>query len=83
MCVWPVLQTINFFFIPEHNRVVYVSCCSLIWTSFLAYMKAREGKQKEAITDNNKKHTNHVEGSLIVEPVVQKGDKSKQVSTIR
>ncbi|XP_076159979.1 mpv17-like protein [Ptiloglossa arizonensis] len=83
VCVWPVLQTINFFFIPEHNRVVYVSCCSLIWTSFLAYMKAREGKQKEAITDNNKKHTNHVEGSLIVEPVVQKGDKSKQVSTIR
>lgn len=47
VCVWPVLQTINFFFIPEHNRVVYVSFCSLIWTSFLAYMKAVEAKKKE------------------------------------
>lgn len=47
VCVWPVLQTINFFLIPERNRVVYVSVCSLIWTCFLAYMKASAIKRKE------------------------------------
>ncbi|XP_011494624.1 PREDICTED: mpv17-like protein [Ceratosolen solmsi marchali] len=45
VCVWPILQTINFFFIPERNRVIYVSICSLMWTSFLAYMKALESKR--------------------------------------
>lgn len=47
VCVWPVLQTINFVLIPEHNRVVYVSVCSLMWTTFLAYMKALEAKKNE------------------------------------
>ncbi|XP_064556379.1 mpv17-like protein [Drosophila montana] len=42
LCVWPVLQTINFSVVPEHNRVVFVSICSLLWTIFLAYMKTRE-----------------------------------------
>ena len=37
-CVWPCLQTINFYFIPERNRVPYVSVCSLVWCCFLAYM---------------------------------------------
>lgn len=37
-CFWPVLQTINFRYIPEHNRVPFVSACSLVWCCFLAYM---------------------------------------------
>ncbi|XP_053685973.1 mpv17-like protein isoform X1 [Sabethes cyaneus] len=41
ICVWPVIQTINFSLIPEHNRVPFVSICSLLWTTFLAYMKQR------------------------------------------
>lgn len=45
MCVWPFLQTINFLLVPEKNRVVYVSICSLMWTSFLAYMKAMESRR--------------------------------------
>ncbi|XP_011297303.1 mpv17-like protein [Fopius arisanus] len=45
ICVWPVLQTINFVLIPERNRVVYVSVCSLMWTSFLAYMKALDAER--------------------------------------
>lgn len=47
ICVWPILQTINFTLIPERNRVVYVSVCSLMWTSFLAYMKSLETKEKK------------------------------------
>lgn len=42
ICIWPILQTINFSMIPEKNRVVFVSICSLLWTTFLAYMKKRE-----------------------------------------
>lgn len=38
VCVWPILQTINFAYIKERNRVPFVSMCSLMWTSFLAYM---------------------------------------------
>lgn len=39
--VWPVVQTINFTLIAEHNRVPFVSICSLMWTTFLAYLKQR------------------------------------------
>ncbi|XP_046402102.1 mpv17-like protein isoform X1 [Ischnura elegans] len=39
VCVWPVLQTINFSVISERNRVPFVSICSLIWTTFLSFMK--------------------------------------------
>ncbi|XP_068086134.1 mpv17-like protein [Anabrus simplex] len=42
--IWPVLQTINFALIPERNRVPFVSLCSFMWTSFLAYMKQLEAK---------------------------------------
>lgn len=47
ICVWPVVQTINFSLIPEKNRVPFVSCCSLLWTIFLAYMKRLEAKKAE------------------------------------
>ncbi|GAB1866727.1 Mpv17-like protein [Camponotus japonicus] len=53
ICVWPILQTINFILIPERNRVVYVSVCSLIWTCFLAYMKSFEAKRKQKELDIN------------------------------
>uniref|UniRef100_A0A1B0A0A3 Mpv17-like protein n=1 Tax=Glossina pallidipes TaxID=7398 RepID=A0A1B0A0A3_GLOPL len=39
MCIWPIIQTINFSMIPEKNRIVFVSICSIIWTTFLAFMK--------------------------------------------
>ncbi|XP_076250883.1 mpv17-like protein [Rhynchophorus ferrugineus] len=37
-CVWPIVQTLNFQYIPEKNRVPFVSACSLVWCCFLAYM---------------------------------------------
>ncbi|XP_012350589.1 mpv17-like protein [Apis laboriosa] len=81
VCVWPILQTVNFFFIPEHNRVVYVSCCSLIWTSFLAYMKALNAKtsQNDIKDDNNFKHKGHIK----IQSTNQVEDKNKRVSIIR
>ncbi|XP_046744495.1 mpv17-like protein [Diprion similis] len=58
ICVWPILQTINFTLIPERNRVVYVSVCSLMWTSFLAYMKSLEKRQ---LTNNTKLEIDPIE----------------------
>lgn len=45
--VWPILQTINFCWISEKNRVPYVSICSLGWTCFLAYMKQLDAKKQQ------------------------------------
>lgn len=44
LCVWPILQTINYTFVPYKNRLIYVSVCSLIWTSFLAYVKQMDAE---------------------------------------
>ncbi|XP_055371416.1 mpv17-like protein [Condylostylus longicornis] len=40
--VWFTLQTINFAYVPQKHRVVYISFFSLLWSTFLAYMKQRE-----------------------------------------
>lgn len=49
ICIWPVIQTINFSLIPEHNRVPFVSICSLLWTTFLAYMKQRNNSNESRV----------------------------------
>lgn len=41
---WPTAQTFNFYCVSEKNRVVFVSIASLIWTIYLAHMKAKEPK---------------------------------------
>ncbi|EDS38211.1 conserved hypothetical protein [Culex quinquefasciatus] len=53
VCVWPIIQTINFTLIAEHNRVPFVSICSLLWTTFLAYMKQRpeHSSEDDIVTD--------------------------------
>ncbi|KRT79927.1 hypothetical protein AMK59_6895, partial [Oryctes borbonicus] len=45
VCVWPAVQTINFLYIKEPNRVPFVSVCSLIWCCFLAYMHELQTKR--------------------------------------
>ena len=49
VCFWPVVQTINFTFVSEKNRVPFVSVCSFCWTIFLAYMKQLEKKEENII----------------------------------
>lgn len=44
VCFWPFFQTFNFTFIPERNRVAFVSIGSLFWTVVLAYMKQLESR---------------------------------------
>ncbi|CAH0556166.1 unnamed protein product [Brassicogethes aeneus] len=49
ICVWPFLQTINFCYVPERNRVPYVSVCSLGWSTFLAYMHQLKMKKAQEV----------------------------------
>lgn len=37
--IFPAAQTINFFFVPSHLRVLYVSTLVLFWNVFLSHMK--------------------------------------------
>ncbi|XP_045780262.1 mpv17-like protein [Maniola jurtina] len=51
---WPTAQTINFYLVPEKNRIVFVSVASFVWTIFMAHMKAKEqvgGKDIEVKTE--------------------------------
>lgn len=36
---WPIVQTVNFTIVPPNNQIIVASFFSLLWTSFLAYMK--------------------------------------------
>ncbi|XP_034188644.1 mpv17-like protein isoform X2 [Osmia lignaria lignaria] len=80
VCVWPILQTINFVLIPEHNRVVYVSFCSLIWTSFLAHMKALEAKKNHV--DKIINNVQIAENTHTLKPVSETQSENKKVSNI-
>ncbi|CAD7093708.1 unnamed protein product [Hermetia illucens] len=39
MVFWPIVQTVNFTFIPAKNQVIFTSFFSMLWSAFLAYMK--------------------------------------------
>ncbi|XP_031634658.1 mpv17-like protein [Contarinia nasturtii] len=56
MCIWPAVSTFNFALVPEKNRVVFISVCSLMWTCFLAYMK-----QLSIETETNASNTTQFE----------------------
>ncbi|XP_011213370.2 PXMP2/4 family protein 4 [Bactrocera dorsalis] len=53
ICIWPVIQTINFSMVPEQHRVVFVSICSLAWTTFLAYMHTKNVDEEEKDIPSN------------------------------
>ncbi|KAL3269203.1 hypothetical protein HHI36_008285 [Cryptolaemus montrouzieri] len=42
---WPIVQTINFTYISENNRVPFISVCGMAWTVFLAFMLQKELKK--------------------------------------
>ncbi|XP_049880469.1 mpv17-like protein [Pectinophora gossypiella] len=37
---WPVTQTLNFYFVSEKNRIIFVSLASYVWTCYLAHIKS-------------------------------------------
>lgn len=53
MYIWPAVSTFNFAIVPEKNRVVFISVCSLLWTCFLAYMKQLDVVKDETAISNS------------------------------
>lgn len=45
VCYWQSVSSINFAFVPERNRIVFSSAASLVYTTFLAYMKQTTDEQ--------------------------------------
>lgn len=43
-CFWPFVQTVNFAYVAERNRVVVVAAGSFVWTVFLSYMHHSDGQ---------------------------------------
>ncbi|EHY64586.1 hypothetical protein NERG_02396, partial [Nematocida ausubeli] len=39
--IWPILQMINFLFVPLEMRVVFISMASLLWNTYVKI--ARQG----------------------------------------
>ncbi|XP_033125703.1 mpv17-like protein isoform X2 [Anneissia japonica] len=37
-CFWPPAQTINFFFVPSHFRVLYVASAGFVWANILCFI---------------------------------------------
>lgn len=37
-CVWPFIQLTNFYFMPVQHRVLYSNICSIIWSTFVAFV---------------------------------------------
>ncbi|CAF2549771.1 unnamed protein product [Rotaria sp. Silwood2] len=35
---WPAIQLTNFYFIPIQHRVLFVNMCSIVWSTFLAFV---------------------------------------------
>lgn len=50
---WPCVQTVNFSMVPPRNQIVAAGFFSLIWTTFLAYVKT----MSEAPTTQHVVHT--------------------------
>lgn len=44
---WPTAQTLNFYFVSEKNRIVFVSAASFVWTVYLAHMKGKQQKNED------------------------------------
>lgn len=42
---WPIVQTMNFAFVPKNNQVIVAGVFSVFWTTFLACVKALDRKE--------------------------------------
>lgn len=63
--IWPASQLINFFFVPNAYRLLYVNGMSVVWNAILSYLLFDEGEesplekpQNEKPLDQNQDHKN-------------------------
>ena len=48
---WPIMQLINFRFLPTSLRAPYVACCAFVWTNFMCYLKSQKISGKDMISN--------------------------------
>ena len=46
--VWPVLQAVNFAFVPVQFQVLFVNVCVIFWSAFLSVMQSDGGDNGQA-----------------------------------
>lgn len=59
MFYWTTVQVVNYSFIPERNRVPFVSLFGLLWTTFLAYMKQKDTEHESKVQYNECDYIKH------------------------
>ncbi|XP_063834479.1 mpv17-like protein [Ostrinia nubilalis] len=74
MVFWPTAQTLNFYFVSEKNRIVFVSAASFVWTVYLAHMKGKEQK-------NESRFSGLDEQSFNIEPMAANLDTGVEVES--
>lgn len=45
---WVPAASINFYFVPIQQQVLYMSCCGVLWTAYLSYASANKIKTATA-----------------------------------
>lgn len=45
--VWPLIQLVNFRFVPLRFRVPFTSSCGIAWTLYLSLLAAAKGKAEQ------------------------------------
>ena len=40
-CYWPIVNFLNFRFVPMHYRILIVNVCAIAWNSFMAYRNTK------------------------------------------
>ena len=46
---WPLLQLVNFRFMPTQFKPAFVGVAAFVWTNFLCYQKSRKSKKQETV----------------------------------
>ena len=45
-CIWPIVQMVNFFFVPVDYQTLVCNCVSFFWSMFLSFMAFQKEKKE-------------------------------------
>jgi protein Mpv17 len=48
--LWPMIQLVNFRFVPLRLRVPFTSACGIAWTLWLSLLSAAKGDGEKGVT---------------------------------